>query len=305
MQRPDLHTLSPQQEIPHPDVMLIEAQQSLSCASAQLVHYDFIEPPDNRFFGSDTYRLELSLGARPKNSRACYEEFWPSNRFERVGDVFLLPPEQVLRGKSDEPGKALSLVLQLQTDAVHRWLDQELRWSAAQLATALDIQDRHIQPLLLRLAEEIRNPGFANEALTELMTGQLSIELARYCMGLQEQPCEKGLSAWRLRLIEERLREARRAPTVSELADLCRISERQLARGFKASRGCSIGAYVANYQVERAKAMLTGDDSIKAIAYTLGFSSTSSFCYAFRRATNISPKKYREKVLFRIPVKSH
>ena len=279
MQRPDPTTLHPFQKSPHPDVMLIEVQQSVACASAQLVHYNFIEPADDLFYGLDTYRLDLCLTTRPQNPRACYEQVWPSNRFERMGNVSLLPPEQVMRGRSDGFGKSLSLVLELQKDTVHQWLETQLRWSARELAATLDIQDKHIQRLLFRLGEEIRAPGFANETLVELLTAELSIELARYCMGLEDQRRPKGLSASRLRLIEERLQAPGRAPTVSELADLCQISARQLARGFKASRGCSIGAYVANHQVERAKAMLMGDDSIKAIAYALGFSSTSSFCF--------------------------
>lgn len=297
MQRPDSQTMQRHREIPHPDVMLIEQQRSLSWVSAQLVHYNFLEPPDNLFYGGDTYRLDYSLGVRPKNSRACYETFWPSNRFERVGNVFLVPPKQVLHGKSDEPGTSSALVFEVQAPRVHQWVDRELCWSPAKLAAALDLRDRRLQVLVLRIGEEIRHPGFASEMLLELLIGQLSIELARCCVGLRDQYRANGLSAARLRQIEERLQAPGSAPTVTELAGLCQISERQLARGFKASRGCSIGAYVARQQIERAKTMLDSDDPIKAIAYNLGFSSSSSFCYAFRKATGISPRQYREKVL--------
>lgn len=296
MQRPNLQLISKQPEIPHPDVMLIESQHAFSCASAQLVHYDFHEAPDNLFLGTNSYRLELSLNPRLKNSRACYEDHWASNRFERVGNLFLLPPEQAIRGRSDEAGKMQALVFEFPQHAVHRWLDRELTWSAMQLATTLDIRSKEIQPLLLRLVDEIRHPGFANEALLELLTGQLSIELARYCVGLSENIRPRGLSGRRLKVIEECLRESADAPSVAELARLCQLSERQLARGFKTSKGCSIGHYIAGIRIERAKTLLAGDMRIKAIAITLGFSSSSPFCYAFRKATGLSPGDYRQRI---------
>src|SRR3546814_9741860 len=33
--------------------------------------------------------------------------------------------------------------------------------------------------------------------------------------------------------------------------------------------------------------------SVKAVSYSLGFSSPSSFCYAFRRATGVTPREFR------------
>jgi AraC-like DNA-binding protein len=82
-------------------------------------------------------------------------------------------------------------------------------------------------------------------------------------------------------------------PTLSELAALFKLSVRQLTRGFRASRGCSIGDYVANSRIERAKRLLASDQSIKTIAYALGFNSSSGFCFAFRRATGMTPGEFR------------
>jgi AraC family transcriptional regulator len=101
------------------------------------------------------------------------------------------------------------------------------------------------------------------------------------------------LARWRLRLIDERLHDVEQIPTLSELAALCKLSARQLTRGFRASRGCSIGAYVAGRRIERAKQLLASDQSIKTVAYSLGFTSSSAFCFAFRRATGITPGEFR------------
>jgi AraC family transcriptional regulator len=77
------------------------------------------------------------------------------------------------------------------------------------------------------------------------------------------------------------------------LAALCNLSVRHLARGFRASRGCSIGEYVAQRQIDHAKRLLTTDESTKSIAYTLGFATSSSFIYAFREATGQTPRQFR------------
>ncbi len=42
--------------------------------------------------------------------------------------------------------------------------------------------------------------------------------------------------------------------------------------------------------------MLATDQSIKAVALTLGFASPSSFSYAFRRATGETPTEYRARL---------
>jgi AraC family transcriptional regulator len=68
---------------------------------------------------------------------------------------------------------------------------------------------------------------------------------------------------------------------------------RQLTRGFRASRGCSIGDYIASRRLDHAKQLLATGQSVKAIAYSLGFASPSSFCFAFRRATGQTPREFR------------
>jgi AraC family transcriptional regulator len=69
---------------------------------------------------------------------------------------------------------------------------------------------------------------------------------------------------------------------------------RQLTRGFRASRGCTIGEYAARNEIDRAKELLTAGESIKVIAASLGFASPSSFTYAFRRATGQTPAQFRK-----------
>jgi AraC family transcriptional regulator len=276
--------------------MTLDAQVRTPLATAQLVCFHVTGPADHVLRAQETYWLDLCLTPRPANARGCFSERWASHRFEPIGQVFLVPPRETLRTLSDGAPSQASVLCHLLPEPVSKWFDGELSWTEAKLEAGLDVQDANVRGLLLRLAAELREPGFASEMLVELFVAQLAIELTRYCAAVQPRAASGGLSPWRLRLIDERLREVRAAPTLAELSRLCNLSTRQLARGFRVSRGRSIGDHVAQCRIENAKRMLATDESVKAIAYTLGFASPSSFSFAFRSATGQTPREFRARL---------
>lgn len=279
---------------PAESLMTLDAEIHVPTATAQLARFHVHEPADTVREVRDTYWLDLCLTPRPRNARACYRDHWSPHRFERIGKLMLLPPKETVQARSDGGPSQSSVLCHLRPEPIRQWFDGDLRWADRRLEATLDIPDRHLRMLLLRLADELRHPGFASNALVELIVAQVALELGRYCTTLRERPVGGGLAAWRLRIIDERLRESTSAPSLSELASLCDLSVRQLTRGFRASRGRSIGSYIADSRVDHARRLLVGGQSVKAIAYTLGFSSPSSFCYAFRRATGKTPREYRQ-----------
>jgi AraC family transcriptional regulator len=275
--------------------MTVDAEARVPVARVQLVQFHMKGPADNILRDEDSCWLDLCLTPRPANARACYLERWSPQRYERLGNVFMLPAGETLKARSDGDTSQASLLCHLYPEPLRRWFDGELQWTNRRLEACLDIRDTNIRGLLQRLAAELRQPGFASAALVELVTAQLALELARYCAASSEMAAAGGLAPWRLRLIEERLREVRAAPSLAELAGLCRLSVRQLTRAWRASRGCSIGEAIAGSQLDHAKRLLAGERSIKAVAYSLGFASPSGFCYAFRRATGQTPREFRDK----------
>lgn len=272
--------------------MNIDAEIRVPLATVQLVRFDMFGPATGVLPAGDDYRIDLSLTPRPSNARGCYHTHWNPQRFERLGKVYVLPPHEPMRACSDGVSSQTSILCHVKPQAV----PEELQWNDRRLESSLDVRDANVRSLLLRLAHETRHPGFASKVLVELVVSQLGIELARYCQRINDVPNSGGLSTWRLRLIDERLHQVRDAPTLTELAALCKLSVRQLARGFRASRGCSIGSYVANSRIDHAKLMLLRDESVKAVSYSLGFSSPSSFCYAFRCATGVTPREFRQRI---------
>ena len=277
------------------ELMTIDAELHVPAAKIQLVRFHIVEPADD-VLRDDAYWLDLCLTPRPRNARACYRDHWAADHFEPIGDVFLVPPGETMRARSDGGRPQVSILCHLLPEPIREWFGGDLRWTEPRLKASLDIGDATIRGLLLRLAQEARHPGFGSTVLVELIAAQMAIELGRYCASITEDPARGGLAAWRLRRIEERLREGQQIATLAELAGLCRLSVRQLTRGFRISRGCSLGQYMAQCRLESAKRLLAADKSVKAIAYSLGFASPSSFSYAFRRAVGETPRQFRQRV---------
>jgi AraC family transcriptional regulator len=273
--------------------MSIEAELRVPFATAQVIRFHWTQPGDDVFVVEDAYRLDLSLTARPRNARGCYPEHWSPRRFERIGDVLFVPAGEVFHVRGDCASLA-SINCLLHAEPIRALFEDELEWNDRRLQASLDIPSASIRSLIMQLGEEARYPGFASQLLAELIAGQMAIELFRYGAAISDGPVSGGLAPWRLRIIDERLLELCTAPTLAELAGLCRLSVRQLTRGFRASRGCSIGKYVARSQIEHAKRLLATNESIQSIASSMGFAAPSNFSCAFRRATGQTPREFRQ-----------
>lgn len=244
---------------------------------------------------TSAYRLILCVTPRPANARASYSEAWGPSRFEPLGDLTLLPPAHVLQIRGDRM-RQVSVICHLTRRTVEQWLEHKIEWTDRRLESSLHLSNPHMRALMMRLAEEAHRPGLASDAVARFIAGQLGVEIARFCEGITEERVTGGLATWRLRLIDERIRNLASTPTVEELAALCSLSVRQLSRGFRASRGCSISEYCSQLRLEGAKRLLAGADTIKAIAFATGYASPSSFAQAFRLATGSAPREFRQRM---------
>jgi AraC family transcriptional regulator len=270
----------------------IEAEASFGFGDVQIVRRLWNEPIDVVGVASE-HRLEFAMLPRSGASRGCFPDRESTSQFQRFGEVFFFPAGQVVHAKSSCRHQ-FSVVCNFRPEAVEFWFHGGLQWTPARLQAGLNITNPSIRSLLSRLGEELRNPGFAGATLIEMMAGQAGIELARHLTGIQEPPTTGGLSAANLRLIDERLAQDGVPPNLTDLAGLCGLSVRHLTRAFRASRRCSIGSYIAECRIERAKQLLASGMSVKRVAYTMGFSSPAALSTAFRRATGERPRDYVE-----------
>lgn len=276
------------------ELSTVKAEISSPSAIAQIRHVHLPHAINHRIDAGREYWLEMCLTPREGNPRVQYKERWQSHRYEAVGAAFMLNSSEHIQGVS-EKSSGRSVVCKIGCDAMLQWTgSQPEEWTDQQLLAALDISSPVIHSLLGRLASELKAPGFASDLMVELISGQLAVEVQRFRMAKMDTLVCGGLSPWQLRIIDERLKVANLQSSLGELAKSCEISVRHLTRAFKASKGCSIGEYVANLRIELAKRLLLEGDSIKSIAPKTGFSSVPSFSYAFRRATGMSPGVFRE-----------
>ena len=84
-------------------------------------------------------------------------------------------------------------------------------------------------------------------------------------------------------------------PSVSELADMCSVSESTFRELFKSYSGLSPHDYITKARIERAKKLLAdGVMTVSELAYSLGFGDTSSFGRFFKGEVGVSPGEWRK-----------
>lgn len=275
------------------DFLTVEQEFRSAAVKVQLGRCHLLEPFDDMLRTADGYRLDLSLSGRPNNSRANYCDRWSTHRFEPVGKLYLLRKDERVRARSD-PGTGSSIICHLNPETIRSWFEDKLEWTDPRLESSLDINCTPIQALMMRMGNELQNPGFAHELLLDSLAVQLAVELRRYCTTIHPESDSGGLAPWRLKRIDERLEVPGFAPTLVELADLCNLSVRQLTRAFRISRGSSIGDYVSAKRIEQAKRMLLEGQNIKSVSGDMGFSSPSAFTVSFRKTTGTTPRQFRD-----------
>src|SRR6201996_9783926 len=79
----------------------VGTQIRVPAATAQLVQFHFTDPVDSVMRQRDSYWLDLCLQPRPKNARACFLNHWASQRFKKLGPVYLLPPGERIHARTD------------------------------------------------------------------------------------------------------------------------------------------------------------------------------------------------------------
>lgn len=269
----------------------VRAEHHAEHAAALLVNFELAGPREDVFFSGDGYWLDFALGAKRQQTDVRFADHWGPNRFHRAGSIFLVPPGECLHLRS-LGGSQSSIICRLPPDLPAEWMPRKPVSDDAKLEAILDVHDANVHQLLVRLAKEMRSPGFAGDFLIEMMISQLLLEIGRYWISTEQQT-GGGLSVWQLRRVEDRLNEAGVPPTLAELAALCDLSPRHLTRAFRAARGCSIGAFVRQRQFDRANQLLSTTRSIKEIASLVGFRSASAFVHAYAKHAGITPHQSR------------
>jgi AraC family transcriptional regulator len=85
--------------------------------------------------------------------------------------------------------------------------------------------------------------------------------------------------------------------SLATLARLVRLSTFYFCRAFKQSFGVPPHRYHTNRRIEQAKVLLASrKHSVTEIGLSLGFSESSAFTAAFRKATGQTPSSYHRSL---------
>ena len=104
-----------------------------------------------------------------------------------------------------------------------------------------------------------------------------------------------GRARWLLQVRDYLDANATEAPCLAHLSQVAGVHPVHLARAFRQTFGCSIGAYVRRLQVGRAMILLESDVmSLSAIAYEAGFSDQSHMTRLVHKHTGMTPGAWRK-----------
>jgi len=164
----------------------------------------------------------------------------------------------------------------------------------------LFFEDATLLETVLKLKRLLEAPTSNNRLYFEALGVVLVHELARLDSGVDRvgPQVRGGLAAWQQRVVASYIEEhlAEQIP-LATLAQLARLSPYHFCRAFKQSFGVPPHRYHTKQRIERAKVLLQRRPlSVTEIGMTLGFSETSSFTAAFRKATGLTPSSYHRSV---------
>jgi len=84
---------------------------------------------------------------------------------------------------------------------------------------------------------------------------------------------------------------------IKNLISVAAMSRRGLHKAFLEHLGRTPGQELQRVRIERAKKLLSlSDQKVEVVAHSSGYQSINSFCVAFKRATGMSAKTFREKM---------
>ena len=196
--------------------------------------------------------------------------------------------------------RILTRVVHFYFDPAGLAISPELGFTGMSFAPRLFFEDSALWETALKLTTLIEGAGSDHRLYVEALGVVLAHELARLNAGAprMEPQVRGGLAAWQQRTVVAYIEEHLAEPiSLATLAQLVRLSPHYFCRAFKQSFGMPPRRYHTSRRLERAKTLLAKPaTSVTDIAFTVGFSQTSSFSAAFRKATGLTPTAYHRSL---------
>jgi AraC family transcriptional regulator len=173
--------------------------------------------------------------------------------------------------------------------------------AATSFTPRLFFEDEGLWQQAIKLKALLDDPQARDRHYGEALCVVLAHELVRLNSGSRNVETTKrgGLAGWQQRIVTDYIEEhlAECIP-ISTLAQLVRLSLFHFCRSFKQSLGMPPHRFVTRRRIERAKSLLAKRvNSVSEVGAAIGFSETSSFTAAFRKATGLTPSNYQRSLM--------
>ncbi|MFD2055460.1 helix-turn-helix domain-containing protein [Mesorhizobium calcicola] len=167
-------------------------------------------------------------------------------------------------------------------------------------AARLFFEDATLLGTAFKLMRSLESPIPENRRYLEALGIVLAHELIRFHEGTPraEPQFRGGLAPWQQRIVTTHIEAHLGEPVpLATLARLVRLSPCYFCRAFKLSFGMPPHRYLTSRRIEHAKGLLASRaHSVTDIGLTVGYSETSSFTAAFRKATGLTPSAYQRSL---------
>jgi AraC family transcriptional regulator len=165
------------------------------------------------------------------------------------------------------------------------------------LPARLFFEDAGLWDIAIRLKALVDATEPADRLYGQALGVVLAHELARLGSGRTRiKPFPRGgLAGWQQRAVANYIEE-HVADTIplSALADIARLSRFHFSRAFKQTFGMPPHRFHMRRRIERAKSLLADRlATVTSVGEAVGFSETSSFSTAFRRAMGVTPSSFQ------------
>jgi AraC family transcriptional regulator len=243
-------------------------------------------------YSNDVHYFDMRLALRAPDSRGRLADLHVDT--QPLGEVIFVPAgHRYVAGGG--PGIQRNFFLFLNADCDPQMHSTAIAAAPLRPRDCMNLRSERIKMLLTRICRELYDPGFATTLLLEGLGTTLQAETLRLLHHDREREQGKGgLSPVHMRRIRETVVEGNSLPSLAHIATMCGMSRRHLMRAFRQETGQTVGEYVKQLAMDKARQLLEDTDQpVNAIASSVGFSSAAAFSTAFKRATGDSPRNYR------------
>ncbi|MEO0768922.1 MAG: AraC family transcriptional regulator [Cyanobacteria bacterium J06649_4] len=269
-------------------------QQAGLAEGVDLLHYHH-PPAELPTSFSQQHLILINTNVSPDTQVEQVTEGKPQSAEMNLEQIIIVPAQVESSARWNRSHSYLSLCIKPSVFS-HR-ANELIPERVLELQPKFAISDPLIRSIGLALKSETDSPSFGKQIYLDTLLTTLLTHLAKHhASSLLNERKTSGLSHRQLRRVVDHVQSSLdRNISLEELATVAGLSISHFSEQFKLSVGISPYRYVTQQRVEKAKVLLRRKDMrIAEVSTRLGFADQSHFTRHFKRATSVTPRKFRQ-----------